>query len=107
MAVASKTDIADLVERVSTLPDEDRNVLKRLSRQRPVLLVQLASDLYILPRQVNDSVQRLRDGGFVEEVEPDPSDKKWTVAGDHAIQLSPEGEEAQTVLPLVEKTRGF
>lgn len=101
MTIKSKNDINKLVERLSNLSAEDIIVLKNLGSDKPKRTIELSSELFILPRIVDESISHLRDRGFVSDVENDTDIVDNFV---RRVTLTSEGEDAKTILPLVEKT---
>jgi hypothetical protein len=101
--IESKGDVAELVDRVSSLNNKDFIVLKHLRSRGQISEVELAVDLRILPSEIHESVERLSNMGFVQQIVETPT--KSLYAGSSIIKLSADGEEAVTLLPLVEKIR--
>jgi DNA-binding MarR family transcriptional regulator len=95
-------DIIDLLNRLSKLSDDDLKVLRTLS-DVSIMPVEIAAELYILPSQVTDSLERLSKNGFI--VKAEQSQRKWLESDVKAVQLSSEGKDAQIILPLVERSK--
>ena len=101
MTIKSKSDIKDLVDRVSTLSADDLIVLKNLGADKSKRTIELASELFILPRIIDESVKHLRERGFIVETRQNLEKGDLFI---YSVMLTSEGEDAKTLLPLVEKT---
>ena len=101
--------VEQILERVTKLNAPERGVLKglRSHRTRPTSNTELAADLLILPSTVEKCAQRLEEEGFVviEQGLPEGMIKSDRGATDYIqkIKLTESGEDALSLLPLVEK----
>jgi DNA-binding MarR family transcriptional regulator len=96
--------VAQILERVTKLDASERVLLKGLSsrRARSASNAELAADLLILPSAVERSAQRLEEQGFVV-IEVSPPKRQAENSYIQKIKLTESGEDAISLLPLVEK----
>jgi DNA-binding HxlR family transcriptional regulator len=102
MTIKPKYDVKELFDRVSTLSADDLIILKNLRGDNPKRTTELASELFILPRIIDESVNHLRERGFILETTSDFDNIDLSA---YPISLTAEGEDAKSIIDLVEKTK--
>lgn len=100
--------IKELVDKLKDLSPDDVVILKNVPQKTYTFVVDLASKLNMLPSQVQEAVDRLKGHGFIEDkAEAQPESKVDRSAlldlEDAEFTLSEEGDEARSLLPLIDK----
>jgi len=100
MPIASKDDIDELFWRLRALSQDERQILQVLKDRHAASTAELSAHLLTLPATVKQAVHHLEEFGLctvtsVPEI-PTPTEK---------VELTPEGEDAATFLPLAMKVQ--
>lgn len=92
-------EINDLLNQIGQLSKKDQKVLVTLNPARPAFPVELASELYVLPKDIYESIDKLVENSFVEWAEPETVGSA-KIYGDKEVVLTDIGKKAQALTTL-------
>ncbi len=98
--MSAPIDINELTQRLTVLSAGDKKVLESLKPELPSIAEELASKLYILPKEIYDSIDRLISLSLVEPLSQDSS--KSSIPGELVVRLTQAGKTAQALTKLAE-----
>ena len=102
--MVSKDQLAFLYEAIEKLDDTDLILLSSLEQERPVRPFSIASQHYLLPKDLHASLRKLEQIGFVKAEHSHP-DEDLTGLLEEPFTLTEKGEEAKSMTSMLPRMR--